>query len=57
MSEETNDCTKRKKIFKVLYVKLQMDAAKLEAALNEGWDIDVVTDCKEFAVYVLARFK
>lgn len=44
-----------KKVFKTLYVKFAQDVVKLESALNEGWQIDLVTDCKEFAVYILFK--
>lgn len=42
---------------KVLYVKFVQDVKPLEALLNDGWTIDLVTNCKDFAIYHLQKRK
>jgi hypothetical protein len=42
---------------KILYVKLQIDAVKLETLLNDGWHIDIFVPTQDFIVYHLEKKK
>lgn len=44
-------------MIKIHYVKLQMDAKKLEDFLTEGWVIDFYVTCSDFVVYHLKKDK
>lgn len=44
-------------MIKIHYVKLQMDAAKLETLLEQGWEVDFYVATKDFVVYHLKKGK